>query len=136
MAGWPGPAVCRSNWSWSCSPGDEAECEEGTSRVTPACHHCHLPPPIPPGLQTFCLITQTDPAGCCSAAVTSRVGWVNYLKGFLCSFCCPNATPGRVLCMLAPCPCGFPWVGIGVAAALPPGMELSHRGGSGWAEPN
>lgn len=30
--------------------------------------------------------------------------------------------------MLALCPCGFLWVGTGVVAALPPGMELSHRG--------
>lgn len=44
-------------------------------------------------------------------------------------FCCPNATP----------PCwprvAVTWLGTGVAAAVPAGMELSHRGGLGWAEP-
>lgn len=29
----------------------------------------------------------------------------------------------RVLCMLAPCPCGFSWLGTGVAAALPLGWS-------------
>lgn len=104
--------------------------------MTPACHHCHLPPPIPPGLQTVCLITQTDPAGRCSAAVTSRVGWVNYLKGFLCSFCCPNATPAEDSVHAGPVSVWLPLPGDRSGCSSAPGMELAHRGGSGWAEPN
>lgn len=40
--------------------------------------------------------------------------------------------------MPAPCPSVWlrTWMGTGVAAAVPAGMGPSHRGGSGWAEPN
>lgn len=90
-----------------------------------------------PSLQDFRLFAlsprQTQPV----AAVTSRVGWVNYLKGFLRSFCCPNATLPEGSVHAGPVSVWLrTWMGTGVAAAVPPGMELSHRGGSGWAEPN
>lgn len=55
---------------------------------------------------------------------------MNYLKGFLCSFCCPNATLPEGSVHAGPVSV---WLRLGGDRS---GMELSHRGGSGWAEPN
>lgn len=80
-----------------------------------------------PSLQDFRLFAlspQQAQQVAAAAAVTPRVGWVHDLKGFLCSFCCPNGTLPEGSVHACPVPVWLcAWLGTGVAAAVPLGWS-------------